>query len=78
MILKENNIEDILERVAPYVSDLDHIRKWILSRSGKSISDIQAEIDKILNEEAGSIEQTDFRILKNLLEKIEDSSGNVP
>ena len=70
MILSEDNLAEIFERVGPYVSDMDSIQNWIASCIGRDIKDIVSELEDILEVEENMVKITDLRIVKNVFEKL--------
>ena len=70
MILTEDNLEEIFERVGPYVSNVEFIQNWIASHIGKDKENIVSELEEILELEENPVKKTDFRIVKNVLDKM--------
>jgi hypothetical protein len=67
--LTDQRLEAVLELSAPYVSDLDAIRNWLMERLDMESSDIILDLERSLEEEENIARSTDYRILLNILKK---------
>ena len=68
--LSDEKLEAVLELSAPYVSDLEMVKKWLLERLDLDSSDLILDLEKRLEEEESIALRTDYRILLNILRKL--------
>lgn len=62
------SFDDVYEKILPYLSDPQGIRKFLDGHKGRSIDELVEEINKLMVK-ANAPLKTDFRILLNALLK---------
>lgn len=68
-LVSEQFIEQILERVGPYLSEIEYIRNWLKARLGADLEQVITELEQVWQEESAAARKTDFKILMNALKK---------
>ncbi|AGB03919.1 hypothetical protein AciM339_0016 [Aciduliprofundum sp. MAR08-339] len=61
-------LRTVFEEVAPYISNLDRIKKFVDENEGKSPEELRNLLAEMIENSEGTL-RTDFRILLNEFEK---------
>jgi hypothetical protein len=69
-VLNEDNLDQVIELVCPYVADLDYYKTWLKERLGIESEKIIAELECIYHEGSEESRLTDYRIIMNALKRI--------